>query len=84
MAKTKNQQLKRNKQEIQRLKHALKGRSLLVISSGFCASLHSRNLFKVTRHNNGIYRKMVDEFKAKNSTQIDLFGEVFKTIICLK
>ena len=33
---------------------------------------NSWDLIKVTRHNNGIYRKMVEQFKAENSTQVDL------------
>ena len=32
----------------------------------------AERLIKVTRHNNGVHRKMVEKFKAENSTQVNL------------
>ena len=36
-----------------------------------------RDPFKVTRHNNSIYRKMVENFKDENATQSNLIRSVF-------
>ena len=79
LTNNKNDEMKRDKQEIQRLTRALKGRSLRIKVDirafwYFTVTLEKmfRDLIKVTRHNNNVYRKMVENLKTDNSTNADL------------
>lgn len=83
LTNNRNDQMKRDRQEIQRLKRALKGRSLQIAFEMLQASGPRRSRIylitrkipyretysKVTRHNNGVYREMVEKFKTENATQ---------------